>query len=235
MRAERDRLALPRQGGKADDRALGRLTVDPGQHHVGLAAGEGAFALDRRQLPGIAEHQDRLAEGQQIGGHLLADHRHLVEHQEIGIAQQRLLVEQEARLVQVAQAQLEMADLRLGEEALARAHGTEAGAQVLQILLDARDLLRRGLRAAVDQAVDGRGRRPLAGHHQRRLAGEGAIEHTARSQGVALAVEAELGDGMGGERGLARAGIAEEPEDLLLAAAMPEPVLDAGDGAGLFR
>jgi hypothetical protein len=51
---------------------------------------------------------------------------------------------------------------------------------------------------------------------------------------VALAVEAELGDGMGGERGLARAGIAEEPEDLLLAAAMPEPVLDAGDGAGLF-
>ena len=43
--------------------------------------------------------------------------------------------------MQVAQAQLEMADLRLGEEPLARAHATEAAAQVLQILLDARDLL----------------------------------------------------------------------------------------------
>ena len=46
------------------------LAMDLGQHHVGRVAGEGAFALDRRQLAGIAQHQDRLAEGQQVARHL---------------------------------------------------------------------------------------------------------------------------------------------------------------------
>ena len=58
--AEADGPALARHGGEADDRTLGRLAVDLGQHHVRLVAGEGAFAPDRRQLAGIAEHEDRL-------------------------------------------------------------------------------------------------------------------------------------------------------------------------------
>ena len=39
------------------DRIVLRLAVHFGQHRVGLAIGEEAAALDRRQLRGIAEHQ----------------------------------------------------------------------------------------------------------------------------------------------------------------------------------
>ena len=101
-----DRPALPRHGGQPDDRTLAGLAVDLGQHDVGRVAGERTLALDRRQLPRIAQHQDRLAEGQEIARHLLADHRDLVEHDQRGVADDRLLVEDEARLVDVGQPQL---------------------------------------------------------------------------------------------------------------------------------
>ena len=80
--------------------------MDLGQHHVGRHIGEGAGSLDWRQLPGIAKHQDRLAEGQQVSRHFWSDHRDLVEHDEFGIAHQRLLVEDKPRLVNVGKPQL---------------------------------------------------------------------------------------------------------------------------------
>lgn len=97
--AETDGPTLARHGGEADDRALGRLAVDLGQHHVRLVAGEGAFTPDGRQLAGIAEHEDRLAEAHQVARHLLADHRHFVEHDEPGVRGVALRVQREARVL----------------------------------------------------------------------------------------------------------------------------------------
>ena len=111
-----DRQALARHGGEADDRALAGLAVDLGQHHVGRGSGERALALDRRQLAGIAQHQDRLAEGEQVARHVVADHRDLVEHDQRGVAHDRLLVEHEARLVDVVEPDLEAAEPRLLEQ-----------------------------------------------------------------------------------------------------------------------
>ena len=74
--------------------------------------------------------------------------------------------------------------------------------------IEARHLL-AALARLVDQAVDGGGAlAALAAHHQRGLAGEGREQH--------LAVD-RLGE-VAGERGLAGAGIAEQPEDLRRAA-----------------
>ena len=104
-----DRPALARHGREPDDRALAGLAVDLGQHDVGRRLGEGALALDRRQLAGVAQHEDRLAEGQQVARHFVADHRHLVEHDQRGLADDRLLVEDEARFVDVIEPDLEAA------------------------------------------------------------------------------------------------------------------------------
>jgi hypothetical protein len=93
--AERDALALARQCGQIDDRRFRRLPVDLGQHDVGRAAGEWRLTTDRRQLAGIAEHQHRLAERQNVVGHLFIDHRHLVQHDQSGVADLRLVVEDE--------------------------------------------------------------------------------------------------------------------------------------------
>ena len=82
MRAGGNLNALPRHGGKADDGAFLCLAVDFRQHDIGRCHGESAGALDRRQLTGIAQHQDWLAKGQQVGGHFLTDHGHLVQYKQ---------------------------------------------------------------------------------------------------------------------------------------------------------
>ena len=133
----------------------------------------------------------------------------------------------EARLVDGAEPQLEMADAGLGEGPLARTHAVEAGPQIVQVLPRPLDLGGGRVRAAIDQAVDGRGRRALAGHHQRRLAGEGAIDARRRASGPVHRLEAELGDGVARKGGLARPGVAEEAKDLLIAAACTYQSLSA--------
>ena len=82
MRAGGNLNPLPRHGGKADDRTFLCLAVDFRHHDIGRCHGESAGALDWRQLTGIAQHQDRLAKGQQVGGHFLTDHGHLVQHEQ---------------------------------------------------------------------------------------------------------------------------------------------------------
>ena len=180
----RNGLALPCHRGEPDDGALPGLPVDLGQHHVGCHIGEGAGALDRRQLTRIAQHQDRFAEGQKVSRHLGSDHRDLVEHDELGLAHQRLLVEYKAWLVNVAEAKLEALEPLHREQLLRRRQASEAGAQIGGLLLDPRDLLRRRFRDPIDQAVNGRCRRALARHHQRGLAGEGGEQHTAGGTAV---------------------------------------------------
>ena len=67
-----------------------RLPVDLGQHDVGLGVGEEAAALHRRQLRRIAEHEHRLAEGEEVAPELLVDHRAFVDDDEVGLARPAL-------------------------------------------------------------------------------------------------------------------------------------------------
>ncbi len=71
--------------------------MDLGQHHVGRALGEKAAALDRRQLERIAEHQDRLAEREEVARQLGVDHRALVDHDQAGAGGGAVLVQGEGR------------------------------------------------------------------------------------------------------------------------------------------
>ena len=232
MRAEWDRQPLAGQRREPQDGAVARLAVHLGQHHVRHGLGEKARVLHGRQLAGVAQHQDRLAKGHEIVGHLLAHHRHLVEHQEVRVAQDRLLVDQELRLVDVLEAQLELGDARHCEPPLGRAHARQVAPQRRQILGRARDLFRRRLGDPVDQAVDGLGGCALARHHERRLAGEGGEKHAAKpARGHRL--KPQRLHRHGGDRGLAGPGIAEEAEDLLVVPPRLVPVADRGDGAVL--
>ena len=139
----------------------------------------------------------------------------------------------------VVEADLEAAEPRLLEQPDGGIEGRQLRLDLGDLLLDPLDLLGRGLRDAVDQAVDGGGGRALAGHDQRRLAGEGGVEHAvaaAADDAVRLlghGVEAELVDGVPGDGGLPDTGIAEHPEHLLLRGPVPEPVLDLADRLGL--
>ena len=230
-----DGLAVPGHGGKPQDCTLTRLPMDFGQHHVRFDVGERTLALDRRQLAGVAQHQDRLAEGQQVGRHFEAHHRDLVEHDQVGIAHQRLLVEQELRLVDVCQAQLQPADLRLGECPLGRWHPMQGPLQVKQLLLDTGDLLRRCLRNPIDQAVDGRCRRALSGHHQRCLAGEGREQYAPAAALPVHRLEAEFLDDVASDRALSTSGVPKQPKHLRGAVRVAVPLNDRANGGGLLR
>ena len=183
-------------------------------------------------MPGITQHQDRLAKGQKVFGHWLAHHRHLVEHQEIGIAQIGLRVQHELRLMNVVQPELQLRNLRLGKAALGHAHAGQIPLERRQLLCHAGDLLGRGLRIAVDQTVDCLCRRAFARHHVDRLAREGGKEHTtqtARRHGL----ETKRLDRQGGDGALSHPCIPKDPEDLLFVCAVAIPVADGGNGARL--
>ena len=64
---------------------------------VRLLLGEEAAAGDWRQLPGIAEHQDRCAETHQVPAELLVDHRAFVDDDQLRPGDRALPVEREGR------------------------------------------------------------------------------------------------------------------------------------------
>jgi len=140
--------------------------------------------------------------------------------------------------VDVIEADLEAAQARLLEQTDGGIERRQLGSNLGDLLLDPLDLVGRGLRDAVDQAMDGGGRRALAGHDQRRLAGEGGVQDTVRAaHGTVGApghgVETELVDGVPGDGRLSDAGIAEHSENLLLRGPVQEPVLDPADRLSL--
>jgi hypothetical protein len=138
--------------------------------------------------------------------------------------------------VDVGEPELQARDRRLREGALGRTHAGEAAPQACKLLLDTGDLLRRRLRDAVDEGVDGGSRRALAGHDERRLAGEGREQHAPCAVAVAPhRLEAERGDGGGGDGALSCPGVAEQAEHLLPPAAVAVPLDDRGDGGRLLR
>ena len=123
---------------------------------------------------------------------------------------------------------------RLLEQPDGGIEGRQLGLDFVDLLLDPLDFRRGCFRDPVDQAVDGGGRRALAGHDQRRLAGERGVEHASRAADDAVrapghGVEAELVDGVPGESGLAATGIAKHTKDLLFSGSVLEPVLDLAD------
>ena len=63
----------------------------------GSAFGEEAAALDRRQLRGIAEHQQRHAERHQVAPELGIDHRAFVDDDQLGLGGGRVVQELEGR------------------------------------------------------------------------------------------------------------------------------------------
>ena len=78
----------------------------------------------------------------------------------------------------------------------------------------------------------------LAGHDQRRLAGEGGVEHAVRARqapSVLLAMVSRPSSSMACRVMVVSsdAGIAEHPEHLLLVGPVQEPVLDLADRPGL--
>ena len=70
-----------------------------GQHRVGLAVGEEAAALDRRQLRGIAEHQQRTVERHQVAAEFGIDHRTFVDHDQFCLRGRRVVPEFKTRLL----------------------------------------------------------------------------------------------------------------------------------------
>jgi hypothetical protein len=67
--AERQVLALARQGGELDDRVVGRLPVDFGQEEVRAPTRQAGLVLHRRKLTRIAHGDDRHVERHQVVGH----------------------------------------------------------------------------------------------------------------------------------------------------------------------
>jgi len=103
------------------------------------------------------------------------------------------------------------------------------------LLLGGLDLLLGGLDDGIDEAVDGPRRRALATQDQRGLAGEGGGHHAGRAGFTiliaALMLEAELLQRETQHGRLPGAGIAEQPEYLLLLGVVLEPVADGSDRA----
>ena len=230
--AERNGLTLARHGGQPEDRAVGRLTVDLRQHHVGHRIGEKALLADRWQLPRIAQHEDGRAEGQQVLGHLSAHHRHLVEHEKVGTAQVGMRVEHELRLMNVVEPEFQLRNLGRGKAALDRTHARQVALQRREFRGHTLDLLGRGLGGAINQAVDRLRRRALARHDEHRLASEGGKEHTAQAAGRHR-LQAERLYRLPGDRGFSGPCIPKHPQNLLLVTAVPIPVPDDCDGLRL--
>ena len=210
--------------------------MDLGQHHVRLVAGEGAFAADRRQLAGIAEHEDRLAEAHQIARHLLADHRHLVEHDEPGVRGVALRVQGEARVLHRREPLAHRLDRGIGRSAREPGKATRVALGHRDLPGGFLDLLLGRLDHRVDQAVDGARRRALACQHQRGFAGEGGghdAGHAAAVFRAAVGREAEFFERELQDGALAGPGIAEQAEHLLLFGPGLEPLLDLADRGGL--
>ena len=97
-----------------------------GQHDIGLNIGEGARSLDRWQLTGIAQHENGLTEGEQIRCHLLTDHGHLVQDDEIGVPYLGLFVENKLRFVDIGQPQFQTFQPLGGKCTLGGGHGQDA-------------------------------------------------------------------------------------------------------------
>ena len=97
--ADLERAALANVHRHPHDRIVLRLAVHFGEHRVRLGVGEEAAAGNRRQLRGIAEHQQRAVERQQVAAELGVDHRTFVDHDQLGLGGRRIVPQFEARLL----------------------------------------------------------------------------------------------------------------------------------------
>jgi hypothetical protein len=162
----RQRIAGPDRHRQPHDRIVLRLAMHLREHGVGLGVGEKAATLDRRQLRGVAEHQQRHAERHQIARKLGINHRAFVDDDEPRLGSGRLVPQFEARRLLAAFARpVDQAVDGAGAEATLAAH-------------DARRLAGEGREQ--DLAVDALGE--VLG--ERRLARSGIAEQ-AKDRGAA--------------------------------------------------
>ncbi|MCY1302953.1 hypothetical protein D9M70_526390 [compost metagenome] len=92
-----DLVAFAHLHGELDDRIVARLTMDVRQQIIRLLVGEVAATGDRRQLAGIAEHQDRRAEAHQVLAERLVHHRAFVDDDQRGLGDRALAVDRKHR------------------------------------------------------------------------------------------------------------------------------------------
>ena len=67
------------------------------KQEIRLVLGEEAAAGDRWQLAGIAQHQNRCAEGQQVAAERLVNHRTFVDDDQLCFRNRRTAVERKGR------------------------------------------------------------------------------------------------------------------------------------------
>ncbi|MOA16054.1 hypothetical protein D3C78_1362480 [compost metagenome] len=80
-----------------DDRIVLGLPMNLRQQIIRLLLGKEAAARNRRQLPGIAEHEDRRAEAHQVLAELLVHHRTFIDDDERRLGERALAVDGEHR------------------------------------------------------------------------------------------------------------------------------------------
>ncbi len=159
--------AFPHGHGELNDRVVGRLAVDLGEHEVRLIGREEAGALHRRELERIAQHQHLGAEAEQVSAKLLIHHRNFVDDDEVGVGGRGFVVEHEARFaLLLADQGVDQRMDGLGTLAAALAHDQRRFAGECGVF-DRLDVLRQ---------VDG----------ERRLAGAGPAEQAENLRTVAI-------------------------------------------------
>ena len=82
-----------------DDRIVAGLALNVGEGDVGGVGDEEARAMNGWQLGGVAEHQDRFAERQQILAQSFIDHRAFVDDEQLGLGERRAVGQFELRAV----------------------------------------------------------------------------------------------------------------------------------------
>ncbi len=80
-----------------NDRIVSRLTMNVRQQIIRLLIGEETAARDRRQLTGVAEHEDRRAEAHQVLAKRFIDHRTFVDDDQRRLGDRALPVDGEHR------------------------------------------------------------------------------------------------------------------------------------------
>src|SRR5262249_17986464 len=178
--ALRQRVAGPNHHRQPHDRVVLGLPMHLGEHGIGLGVGEKAAALDRWQLRGVAEHQQRYAERHQVARELGIGLGAFVEYDEPRLGGGRLAPQLEAWHLLAAFA-------RLVDQAV---DGGGAGATLAAH--HARRLAGEGRKQ--DLAVDALGQ--VLG--ERRLARSGVAEETKDRGAPARSLEPIRGRRQGG-------------------------------------
>jgi len=92
-----ERLACAHLHGQANNGVVRRLAMHLCQHNIGFGLGEKAATAHGGQLCGVAQHQHRLAKGEEVAAKVGIDHRTFVNDDKIGFGGGGLFIEHKIR------------------------------------------------------------------------------------------------------------------------------------------